>query len=114
MIAVGMLHFRNGRVRITDKAPNIWVSGTPMRGAFLCYQELGPQGYNAGLGYTVTGALSVPREKPNIPTLFGPPLALTEPITHYWCGLPMVADGRMACDLTAGGPLGAEYNEENG
>lgn len=110
MLIAGVLRFSaTGRVLIASGEPGVdFNGGTPVSGSgVLAGTAADPNAFLAGLGYEETRLCA--REGPvdgetgglartGVGSLA---LALTEPITHYLAGLPLVADGRLAVELVA-------------
>lgn len=101
MITAGMLAFNAaGRIRvITDVIP-VNRGLTPTILGVLCYIEEPPVpvNYNNEIGYGLNGSVCaqvLPHQRGEPPSK-GLRISTTEPITHYWMGLPMTADGRLA------------------
>lgn len=100
MITAGQLRFTAlGRVRVIQANP-IDRGLTPTILGVLCYTEEppSPADYNDELGYALNGSICaqlLPAQR-DAPVNKGLRIATTEPISHYWMGLPITTDGRLA------------------
>lgn len=112
MLNAGVLRFSpEGRVVCTGEgSPVIFSGGVPLdiTGA-VCVSPSAPDLFLEGLGYRnstrlcagVSPVISNPDNALGRDAVGGLALAETEPITQYYCGLPLTADGRVAVFLEA-------------
>lgn len=109
MLTAGVLRFNAaGRVVCTGEDPPVDFSGgVPLSASgAVCLSPSTPDLFLGGIGYRnstrLCGAVAplVPGDQPLArDAVGGLALAETEPITHYYAGIPLVADGRVAVFL---------------
>ena len=92
----------NGHVMcVLGEVPTEFNGGTPTNDGLLCIAELPPTEYLGGWSYINNGcACAIQGLNPvNGPFAADNRLAISVQntgIDHYWCGLPFLANGRMA------------------
>ena len=92
----------NGHVRCSlTLVPNEFNGGTPTNGDLLCLAEVPPVDYVGGWTFAANGcACAVQGLNPaNGPFADDNRLAISPAVTGiawYWCGLPFLANGRLA------------------
>lgn len=110
MLTAGVLRFNAaGRVVCTGEDPPVDFSGgVPLSATgAVCISPSAPDLFLGGLGYRnstrLCAGISPVIPNPDNPlgrdSVGGLALAETEPITNYWCGIPLTADGRVAVFL---------------